>query len=213
MSNEVLIVILAVAVLLSLFFSIAAFILQFKRYKRQSKEPAGVDTFGANAQTISSSLKSESNTQQNEHTQFLNGIQQPDIEASRQLENDETQSLFSSPRPNPVPGNVTGNQYGKINCKIKLNESSPKGDRTYDVNVIEELTIGRNETNGLVIDDSTVSGLQCVITAKSDAVFVENRSSSNLTRLNGTVFSSILPIRVGDILKIGKVTITILDIS
>jgi len=120
--------------------------------------------------------------------------------------------LFSSPvRP------AQSTEYAPIwqtnIYSIHISETSPAGERNYEVHVNDQLTIGRAGTSGLVMYDKTVSGLQCTLTSSPEGVFIENNSGSNITQLNGIVLTGIHPIKTGDIIKMGKAYITINNIQ
>ena len=128
------------------------------------------------------------------------------------VQENHTEPLFSAASQySPMPGGVGGPaQYSGY--KVSIKETAPMGERSYEVIVSGEFPIGRSPSNGLQIDDSTVSGSQCVLIAGPDCVFVSNKSNSNITLHNGAKLTDTRPLRPGDTLYLGKVQLYLLDI-
>ena len=125
---------------------------------------------------------------------------------------DHTEALFSYAQPpNRPPAGAAGQQQSDA-WQIYIREKGPSGERSYEVMVRGEFPIGRSAQNGLLIDNSTVSGLQCVLIAGLDNVFVSNRSNSNITRLNGAMVNDTRPLKPGDTISIGNIQLSMLDI-
>lgn len=126
-----------------------------------------------------------------------------------------TEPLFSA-SPSQQSFTLTGSGTEQVQSgtyKMRIRESSPAGDRSYDITVRGEFPIGRSSSSGLQIDNPTVSGTQCVFIAGPDAVFVSNRSNSNITRLNGAQLGETRPLKQGDTLNLGNVQLSLLDIQ
>jgi len=124
---------------------------------------------------------------------------------------DHTESLFSSHTPYPANGRVV-EQRQNYGYRIQVQETSATGSRNYEITVNGECPVGRSVSNGLKIDNPTVSGQQCMLIAGPDAVFVSNRSTSNVTRLNGVMLEDTRPLKAGDTLNLGNIQLTLLDI-
>ena len=207
MSGNVVIVILAIAAALSLGFSIAAFVIQLKRNKKADKSPGAQDRDKVKYEPISMPVQQPGYSQQNVQPQQMKHPFEHDDYGEK------TQSLWSSSNRPPASG-AFGAHVPARNCyKIYINESSPHGEKMYELEVTGDMTVGRAETNGLVISDTTVSGLQCVLSAKPEGLYIENRSGSNITRLNGVALVGTNLLNPNNTISIGKVNLTILDIQ
>jgi len=95
---------------------------------------------------------------------------------------------------------------------VNIRETSPEGEKNHEIAVCGELTVGRAASNGIQIDNTTVSGLQCVLIAGPDGVFVSNRSGANITKLNGVKLAQTLPLKAGDTLGLGSVQLSLVSI-
>src|SRR5580658_1435106 len=90
--------------------------------------------------------------------------------------------------------NVVQNSYLEI--------KDPKGARQVPLEN-GALTIGRNFTNLLVIEEPMASRFHCVIEKDADGVRVRDLESRNGTLLNGKQLRGEAPLNAGDVLKIG----------
>jgi len=200
--------ILATAVLLSLGFSTAALIIQIKRSRRQKKASAD------NSSNHKQSAPYFAPPQQNYYSQQPQSVPHPQVAPDHyDDENEKTQSLFSSRRDPVQETNIPpGSPVVSKSYNIHISETGPAGVRTYQLNIDGSLTVGRASTSGLYIDDSTVSGLQCMLLANPGGLFIENKSGSNITQLNGVALTGSHLLRVNDTIKIGKVQLLILNI-
>lgn len=70
-------------------------------------------------------------------------------------------------------------------------------------------TIGRRSTNDLVLTDTTVSGLHCMIITEEDKIFIQDMNSTNGTYLNGERIFEKTQLHKGDTLILGKQEFTI----
>ena len=226
MDNEMLMWVLAGAVLLSLVFSVSTLILQIKRSKPQSNKSADKSNSRKKIEMpdtppVQSGFNAQQPTADQPMTNQPAGVYQQGrfgfseiiVHEDEEEYKDETQSLFP-PVNKPVSDAVnypqeyvTGNGY-----EVDIIALFPEGEVKHKINVMQSLTIGRSGASGLVIDNKTVSGLQCVLTAKPDGLFVENKSASNITRLNGITLTDISPVKANDVLKMGKVQLLIQNI-
>ena len=86
-------------------------------------------------------------------------------------------------------------------------------DRTikeFALDRIEKVSIGRNRSHHLVIDNYAVSGNHAVIVRDGNRYILEDTNSKNGTFLNGlSVTQAVL--KNGDIITIGKHTMVFLD--
>lgn len=75
-----------------------------------------------------------------------------------------------------------------------------------------EISIGRKVDNDLRLEDATVSNHHARIIKKTDGLYIEDCDSTNGTLINGTPIKS-LRLKSGDVIVIGKYTITLEVIS
>ena len=137
---------------------------------------------------------------------------QPPAPTGENDSSNDTEALFSSdPKPFATVGDKTEhllrNEY-----RIQIKETSPHDERDYEVTVNGELSVGRSKTSGLHISHPTVSGLQCILIAGPDSLFISNKSNSNTTRLNGVKLGDTRSLKPGDTLSLGKVQLSLIGI-
>jgi len=72
-----------------------------------------------------------------------------------------------------------------------------------------EVTIGRNNKNQLVLDDSSVSGYHASLMYKHDQWWLEDRQSTNGTYLNGERIIAPTVLTDSDLLQIGEIALTV----
>ncbi len=65
--------------------------------------------------------------------------------------------------------------------------------------------LGRKLTNGVVLDDSTVSGEHAIVYLRDGVWYVRDAGSTNGTLVNGQDVVAPSPVRVGDMLQLGSV--------
>jgi len=70
-----------------------------------------------------------------------------------------------------------------------------------------EITIGRAETNGILLDDTYVSTVHARIFATNGTYFVEDLASRNGSNLNGQPLSAATALTPGDRLQVGSTTL------
>jgi len=131
----------------------------------------------------------------------------------QEIIHDNTVALFPSDFSTPSSA-VFGHteQLKDDGYHISIRETSPAGERTYDITVNGEFSVGRSPANNLQISDPTVSGVQCTFTVGASEVFVRNSSKSNITQLNGMKLTDKRPLKSGDTLRLGKIQITFMNI-
>ena len=207
MDTGILIWVLVGAVLISLGLSVVALILQIRRNSPgKQKQDKQVRT---NPQGYPPAPPPQSNQPQ---IPIAQGEWRPPVWRNEDDYADHTEALFSYAQPpNRAPAGAAG-QLQSDTWQIYIREKGPSGERSYEVMVRGEFPIGRSAQNGLLIDNSTVSGLQCVLIAGLDNVFISNRSSSNITRLNGAMVTDTRPLKPGDTISIGNIQLAMLDI-
>ena len=85
--------------------------------------------------------------------------------------------------------------------------SSPSGEPpaggTYPLDAVTSL--GRDLTNGIVVDDPFASAEHAVLTFRGRVWYVEDRGSTNGTFVNGIPVEGPTPIGFGDELQVGEV--------
>ena len=203
--NELLTWILIAAVFLSLILSVVALILQIQRGRPQKTKQKKKEK--SNAQTMSSQQTYSSNPYTPQQPQAWVPPVTPVAQSSH------TEPLFSaSPQSYATPGNTT-EQLQSGGYHIYMKETTPMGERNHEITVNGEFPIGRAPSRGLQIDLSTVSRLQCVLISGPDNVFVSNRSTSNISLLNGIKLEDTRSLKPGDTLSFGNVQLTLLSIG
>jgi hypothetical protein len=207
MNGNVLIWILAIIAVLSLGLSAAALIIQLKRKKKMDKQSDAMIKNHARYEPVNVQAQQPDYSQQNAQARQINN---PYIHDDYE---EKTQSLWSSPNMPPVSDPYSAVMPTRNCYKLYINESSYQGVKNYELDVMGDLTVGRAGTSGLVISDNTVSGLQCVLLVKPEGIYVENKSGSNITQLNGVTLSGASLIKPHDTIKIGKVELKILNIQ
>ena len=201
--------ILVAAVSLSLILSIVSLILQILRGRSSNKTPK--TKAEAKPQNVSPPSYSPQGAMANPYPAPAPQPWRPPAAPVQQ--SSHTEPLFSAaPQSFAMAGGRTEQVRNNIGYNIQIQESSPNGQRSYELRVTGEFPIGRSHSSGLQIDDSTVSGLQCVLIAGPDTVFVSNRSNSNVTRLNGAKVEDTRPLKQGDTLSLGNIQLALLDI-
>jgi len=200
MDSRILTIVLISMVVLSFIFSIIALIIQIMRKNKVDKMAENINKEQANPQPYNAYADQAYNQANN-----AQHVQRPIVNYNPNAYEERTQSLWSNPE---TPYATVSSSY-----KMYINESSDTGSRAYELNITEELTIGRAGTSGLFIDNPTVSGLQCVLIARPEGIYAENRSGSNVTRLNGAILSSSQILKPHDTLKLGRVDLTIVNIQ
>lgn len=90
--------------------------------------------------------------------------------------------------------------------------SNTKTGENWERQVCSRITIGRSESNSIVIRDTTVSSIQCAIISKQSSLYLLNISKSNITKLNGVNVLSEMLVQPGDKIKMGLVTVEVTQI-
>ncbi|MEI7812760.1 MAG: VWA domain-containing protein [Ignavibacteria bacterium] len=93
-------------------------------------------------------------------------------------------------------------ESGLKSLRIEIQTGSCQGER-FDVSV-SGATIGRKDTNSLVIKEETMSGSHAKISWNGMDYFIEDSGSSNGTFINGRAISAPTLINHGDVFKFGK---------
>jgi len=205
--NELLSWILIAAVGLSLALSVITLILQILR-NRSSKQKSGKK--GKAGLNNASPLPPQQGMGNNPYPAQSPQAWIPPVNPV--MQESHTEPLFSAVPLSPIMAGSDGGVAQYSGYQVSIKETAPTGERNHDVTVNGEFPIGRTQTNGLLIDHSTVSGLQCVLIAGPDRVFVSNKSNSNTTLLNGAKLQDTRPLMPGDTLSLGKVQLTLIDI-
>lgn len=90
------------------------------------------------------------------------------------------------------------------------NASNP--DECWSVKLDEEVLIGRDYSCKIYLSDSAVSRKQCKMIDQVGPVII-NLSSSNITQVNGKKITNAEPIKEGDRIKCGRVTLIVESIT
>lgn len=100
----------------------------------------------------------------------------------------------------------SGSASGSLCIRLR-NISNP--DQIWDLSLSATIIIGRDTNSQVCIDESSVSRQQCRIYLLNNAPMAENMSNSNITQHNGEKLLNPRPIKEGDKLKCGRVTLTV----
>ena len=201
--------ILVIAVVVAVGLSAAALVVQIRR-SRAGKQKVDKKSKANEAQGFSAAPRQDVNVRPQEIQPLwpLNAASggRPDGDYDR------TEALFTSGRESASPFGSAPTRPEIDSWMLQIVEKGPTGERSYSFKVSGEVSVGRSPTSGLHIDEKTVSGLQCVLIAGKDGVFVNNRSNSNITRLNGVRIEDTRPLKPGDTLDVGSVQLSLMDI-
>jgi len=75
----------------------------------------------------------------------------------------------------------------------------------------DTITIGRKETNTIVLDDQFVSGNHALIKIKNNIVVIEDLESTNGTFINGKKIYTNSSLKADDKIKIGNATFKLIE--
>jgi len=203
MDSSLIIWVLAAVALISLGISAVALVIQVRRSNSRNQTPA--DKAKANQQSAPYIPPSPPPAAQ--------GQWRPPVVGDTDEYGERTEALFPSERMQGYPVGVPQGYPQSAGWQVCIRETSPTGERTFYVTVSREFPIGRTVTNGLQIDNTTVSGLQCILIEGQDCVFVSNRSNSNVTRLNGVLLEETRPVKAGDALGFGHIQLLLVEIK
>ena len=123
-----------------------------------------------------------------------------------------TRRLFDPQPQPPMSENVAENRFLDNEYHISLRIITKENEQNREITVNGEFTVGRLPTCGLCIGEQAVSRLHCVLIAKYDGLFVSNRSSTNVTKLNGSKLTDAQPLKTGDTLNIGDVRLSVQNV-
>lgn len=73
--------------------------------------------------------------------------------------------------------------------------------------------IGRSPSAGIRLEDETVSRMHAAIRRENDAFVIENRSTKNVTRVDGVALSGPTPLADGATIELGRVRLRFHDLS
>lgn len=100
----------------------------------------------------------------------------------------------------PTPGN-------RASFPVRLR--NPADGQTWVPSFADIVTVGRNAECQICIVDPTVARLQCILYLVEGVPTVENKSTSNLTQLNGRLLNQPCPIKEGDTIQCGMTALTV----
>ena len=210
--------ILIAVVVVSLVISVVALIIQLMRKKSQKKQ--SMPGAGAHQHPHAAPPFAPQQQWQQPQPQPQQQPQYPPAFTPQQQSwptlpedyNDQTVSLFTgNPQQSNMPEYTAQVRYDSY--RVSIREISPEGARNFDITVDGEFNIGRLPSNHLQLANTTVSGVHCTLTVGQDCIYIANRSTSNITLLNGAKLADMRPIKPGDTLHLGKVQILIMDIN
>lgn len=96
----------------------------------------------------------------------------------------------------------------KEHYSIKISNVSNQND-SWTLEVFSDIIIGRAESCAIIIDEKSVSREQCKIVANKNGLTISNLSSSNKTKLNGTVLATEVVLHPADNIHFGRVTLRV----
>lgn len=102
----------------------------------------------------------------------------------------------------------SGNEQYPERYTIKLS-SRNNASLSWTIDVVKEIVIGRGEDCTIKIQDGTVSHRQCEIAVHEQGLVLTNLSRSNVTKLNGYPVGTGALISPGDIIKMGRATLSV----
>jgi serine phosphatase RsbU (regulator of sigma subunit) len=83
-----------------------------------------------------------------------------------------------------------------------------KHEKPYEVDLVKDaLTVGRSSSNDLVFNHLSLSRHHAKILKKDDRWFLEDSGSRNGTFLNGVRVRQISPLKAGDVIQLGEITL------
>jgi predicted component of type VI protein secretion system len=84
------------------------------------------------------------------------------------------------------------------------------GGERREIHVAGSITVGRERTAGVYLDDKTLSREHTKFYLENGKLFVRDLESKNGTYLNGTLIKNTQPLKAGDRVKVGLATFTVL---
>lgn len=100
------------------------------------------------------------------------------------------------------------NDYADERYTIKLSVHNNPNE-SWTLTITGDTLIGRAENCIVKLNDNSVSREQCKIIVESMGLAVVNLSKSNATKLNGMKLNDKAPLRSGDIIKFGRVSLRV----
>jgi uncharacterized protein YegL len=116
--------------------------------------------------------------------------------------------LDSPFRPAPQPP-VSPLRVESINIRLVV-VTNDEEETTFDKVLAPKLTIGRGQTNDVVLNDNQVSSKHCELLYEEQNVRIVDLGSTNGTAVNGVNIYGIRKLESGDILTIGRIKLRIL---
>lgn len=97
---------------------------------------------------------------------------------------------------------------GREHYSIKISNTVNQND-SWILDVFSDIIIGRSERCDIIINEKSVSREQCKIVANKNGLVISNLSSSNKTKLNGTVLATEVLLHPADNIHFGRVTLRV----
>lgn len=91
---------------------------------------------------------------------------------------------------------------------VRIRDAS-HAEQVWDLPLSMTITVGRVTECQICVADESMSRQQCLIYLVENVPTIENRSNSNITRLNGEQLSVPRPLKAGDKIKCGRVTLLV----
>ena len=103
-------------------------------------------------------------------------------------------------------GNVPKGTDGSACIRIR-DASHP--EQVWSLSLSDTIAVGRVTDCQICVADESVSRKQCLIYLVDNIPTIENKSNSNITRLNGDQLNVPRPLKAGDKIKCGRVTLIV----
>src|SRR6516162_936611 len=84
------------------------------------------------------------------------------------------------------------------------------GGERREIKVAGSITVGRERTAGVYLDDKTLSREHTKFYIENGKLFVRDLESRNGTYLNGQLVKNTQPLKAGDRIRVGTATFTVL---
>lgn len=106
------------------------------------------------------------------------------------------------------PTEIIEEYEGKEHYSIKISNVVNQND-SWILDVFSDIIIGRAESCTIRIDEKSVSREQCKIAANKNGLAISNLSTSNKTKLNGTVLVTEVLLHPADNIHFGRITLRV----
>ena len=127
---------------------------------------------------------------------------------AQQVQAAQTSDPIGNSRVKVESTEIVMEHEGREHYSIKISNTANQTDN-WILDVFSDIIIGRAETCAIIIDDKSVSREQCKIAASKNGLAISNLSTSNKTKLNGTVLATEILLHPADNIHFGRVTLRV----